>query len=251
MFIQIDSLTVYYESTGEGAAVILLHGWGGQALSFKPVFDFLSKSYRVYVLDLPGFGRSGIPPHTWGTFDYASFTSRFLTELGVKRAHIVGHSFGGRIALALAANCPKAVDKLILVNSAGIRSRRAVKYYTFITMAKIGKILLSAKLLGRYGEQIKNSLASFVGSEDYRNAGELREVLVKVVNEDLRDLLPSIESPALLVWGDKDKKTPISHAKIMEAEIKNSRLVILKDAGHFSYLDEFPQFCRIIADFLS
>ena len=251
MFIEIDGLKIYYESKGEGAFVVLLHGWGGQASSFKPVFDFLIKSHRVYVLDFPGFGRSDMPPHTWGTFDYASFISKFCAKLGITKTRIIGHSFGGRIAIVLAANFPKTVDKLILVNSAGIRLKRTVKYYTFITIAKMGKILLSAPIFGKYGEQIKDALYNYVGSEDYRNAGELRDVLVKVVNEDLRHLLSKIEVPTLLVWGEKDKKTPISHARIMEEEIKNARLVILKNAGHFSYLDEFPQFCRIISQFLS
>ncbi|MFQ6040808.1 MAG: alpha/beta fold hydrolase [Candidatus Poribacteria bacterium] len=251
MFIEIDGLTIYYASEGEGDSVVLLHGWGGQSSSFKPVFDFLIKSYKVYMLDLPGFGRSGIPPHTWGTFNYASFVSKVFAKLGITKAHIIGHSFGGRIAIVLAANFSKLVDKLILVNSAGIRPKRTVKYYAFITIAKIGKILLSPKIWGRYGERVKNALYNLVGSEDYRNAGELRDVLVKVVNEDLRALLPRIEVPTLLVWGGKDKKTPILYAKIMEEKIKNSHLVILKDAGHFSYLDEFPQFCCIISEFLS
>jgi pimeloyl-ACP methyl ester carboxylesterase len=250
MFIEIDGLKIYYESKGEGVSVILLHGWGGQALSFKPVFDFLVKSHSVYVLDLPGFGRSNTPPHTWGTFDYASFIAKFFTKLGITKAHIIGHSFGGRIAIVLAANFPEVVDKLILVNSAGIRPKRTIKYYIFITIAKIGKILLSPKIWGKYGEHIKNALYYLVGSEDYRNAGELRDVLVKVVNEDLRDLLHRIDVPTLLVWGDKDKKTPLLHARIMEEKIKNARLVVLKNAGHFSYLDDFPQFCRIISEFL-
>jgi len=251
MFIEIDGLKIYYESKGEGASVVLLHGWGGQTLSFKPVFDFLIKSRRVYVLDLPGFGRSDMPPHTWGTFDYASFISKFFTKLGITKAHIIGHSFGGRIAIVLAANFSEVVDRLILVNSAGIRPKRTLKYYIFITIAKIGKILLSSKIWGKYGEHIKNALYYLVGSEDYRTAGELRDVLVKVVNEDLRDLLPKIEVPTLLVWGEKDKKTPVSHARIMEEKIKKARLIILENAGHFSYLDEFPQFCRIVSEFLT
>jgi len=250
MFIEIDGLTIYYESKGEGDSIILLHGWGGQASSFKPVFDFLIKNHKVYMLDLPGFGRSSIPPHTWGTFDYASFIAKFFAKLGITKAHIAGHSFGGRLAIILAANFSELVDKLILVNSAGIKPKRTLKYYAVVTIAKIGKILLSPKIWGRYAENTKNVLYSFVGSEDYRNAGELRDILGKVVSEDLRDLLPKIEVPALLVWGEKDEKTPVSHAKMMQEKIKNSHLVVLENAGHFSYLDEFPEFCRLISDFL-
>ena len=247
MFIKIDEVKVYYEVNGQGKPVILLHGWGGQAASFMPVLDFLSQTFKVYALDLPGFGRSSIPPTAWGSNDYALFIYKFLSKLGIAKADLIGHSFGGRIIISLAANFPEKVGKLILVDSAGIRPKRTAKYYLRTLMAKTGKRLSS---LPPFGKGLKDVIYNRMGSKDYREAGNMRGILVKVVNEDLRHLLVKIKAPTLLIWGEEDKETPISHAKIMERQIEDAGLVILKGAGHFSYLDNLSQFCLIAVNFL-
>ncbi|MBU0567577.1 alpha/beta hydrolase [bacterium] len=247
MFIKIDEVKVYYEVKGQGKSVILLHGWGGQAASFLPVLDFLSQTFAVYALDLPGFGRSSIPPTAWGSNDYALFIYKFLSKLEIAKADLIGHSFGGRIALSLAANFPEKVGKLILVDSAGIRPKRTAKYYLRVLMAKTGKRLVSLPL---FGKGLKNAIYNRIGSKDYREAGNMRTTLIKVVNEDLRHLLVKIKAPTLLIWGENDMETPISHARIMERQIEDAGLVILKGAGHFSYLDNLAQFCLIASNFL-
>lgn len=249
MITEIDGLKVYYEVDGKGSPVVLLHGWGGQAASFKPVFNYLARNYRVYALDLPGFGYSDIPSVPWGTNDYALFISNFFVKKRIANTNIIAHSFGGRIAIVLAANFPEKVNKLVLVDSAGIKSKRTVKYHLRVSIAKIGRFLFSPRFFGIYGEKARDTIYSLVASKDYQDAGEMRGTLVKVVNEDLKYLLSKIKSPTLLVWGEQDTATPISHAKIMEKEIEYSGLVILQNAGHFSYLDQFPQFCRIVSRF--
>ena len=248
MFVKINNLNVAYQSAGEGDIVVLLHGWGGEAESFKPVFEWLAQTHKVYALDLPGFGNSEKPPVAWGTADYARCVTAFFEELGIRKAHLIGHSFGGRISIILGAEHPEKVAKLILVDSAGIKPRRTAKYYLRVSLAKVGKLL---RRCGTYGTQLANALSRRVGSSDYQNAGVMRGTLVKVVNEDLRPLLSRIAAPALLIWGADDKDTPVAYGKIMEAEIPDAGLVVLEQAGHFSYLDKFPQFCRIVASFLN
>lgn len=250
MFIEVDGLRVFYKVEGEGEAVVLLHGWGGQTVSLKPVFDCLVSDYKAYALDLPGFGNSDLPPCPWGADDYALFVSALFTKLGVAKASIIAHSFGGRIAIVLAAKHPEKVDKLILVDSAGIKPRRTFKYHVRVSIAKIGKLLFSRRLFGAFGEKVRNAISRLVGSKDYQDAGEMRRTFVKIVNEDLKPLLPKIRASTLLVWGEKDTATPIAHAKIMEKEIGDAGLVVLQNAGHFSYLDSYPQFCRIVSRFL-
>ena len=247
MFIKINNLNVAYQSAGEGDAVVLLHGWGGEADSFKPVFQWLSQTHKVYALDLPGFGKSDTPPTAWGTADYAQCVTAFFEELGIRKAHLIGHSFGGRISIILGAEHPEKVAKLILVDSAGIKPRRTAKYYFRVSLAKVGKLL---RRWGTYGARVANALSRRVGSSDYQRAGAMRATLVKVVNEDLRPLLARIAAPALLIWGADDKDTPVAYGKIMEKEIPDAGLVVLEQAGHFSYLDKFPQFCRVVASFL-
>lgn len=244
----LNSLKISYQIAGEGDVVLLLHGWGGEAASFQPVFDWLAQSHKVYALDLPGFGKSQIPPTAWNTSDYAQFVIAFLEKFRIPKAHFIGHSFGGRISIIISAEYPEKVDKLILVDSAGIKPRRTIKYQLRVGLAKIGKLL---RRCGKYGVLVADAMSTRAGSKDYQNAGDMRGTLVKVVNQDLRSLLPRITASTLLIWGEDDKDTPVSFGQIMEKEIPDAGLVVLKEAGHFSYLDQFPQFCRIVASFLN
>ena len=250
MFVELQGVKIFYEFIGEGDTVVLMHGWGGQVASLKPVFDYLSKSYKVFALDFPGFGKSEPPPEPWGNEDYGKFVMKFFNAMGIKKANIIAHSFGGRIAIWLAANSPEMVNKLVLVDSGGIKPRRTLKYYIKILIAKAGKRILLLPVFGKYGESLLNNLYRLVGSKDYQQqTGIMRGTLVKVVNEDLKWLLPKIMAPTLLIWGENDKDVPLYYAKIMEKEIKDVGLVILKGAGHFSYLDRFPDFCLIVSKF--
>ncbi len=244
---EINALNVSYQVAGVGDTVLLLHGWGGEASSFQPVFNWLADSHKVYALDLPGFGESEVPPEAWDTSDYAAFVLRFLEKLDIAKTHIIGHSFGGRIAIILSAEHPEKVDKLILVDSAGIKPRRPLKYYLRVGMAKTGKQL---RKLGKQGTRLADAMSRRAGSRDYQAAGAMRATLVKVVNQDLRALLPRIAASTLLIWGENDQDTPVAFGEIMEKEIPDAGLVVLEDAGHFSYLDRFPQFCRIVGSFL-
>ncbi len=245
---EINGLKIAYQVAGEGDVVLLLHGWGGEAASFQPVFEWLAHSHKVYALDLPGFGKSQVPPTAWNTSNYAQFVIAFLEKFRIRKAHFIGHSFGGRISIIVSAEYPEKVDKLILVDSAGIKPRRTTKYYLRVGLAKIGK---SLRRCGKYGTLIADAVSVRAGSKDYQNAGDMRATLVKVVNQDLRSLLPRITASTLLIWGEDDKDTPVSFGQIMEKEIPDAGLVVLKEAGHFSYLDQFPQFCRIVASFLN
>lgn len=246
MFAEIDNLKVYYEIKGKGEPIFLLHGWAGRIESFKPVFEILSSKFKIYAFDLPGFGRSNLPSYTWGTSDYASFIIKFLEKEKLQKIHLIGHSFGGRIAITLAANFPEKIKKLILVDSAGIKPKKSLLYYLKIGIFKAWKKLC----FGKFGKKMKNILYHLLGSNDYKEAGQMRNILVKIVNEDLKYLLPQIKTPTLLIWGEQDKAVPIKYAKIMEKEIKNSQLIIFKNAGHFSYLDKLKEFCQSTINFL-
>lgn len=251
MIIELEGIRLYYDWAGKGDTIVLMHGWGGSTLSFKPIFDYLSKRYRVYTFDFPGFGKSDLPPKGWGTEEYGNLVIKFLNNvIGVERVNIIGHSFGGRVAIFLSANFPERVNKLVLVDSAGIRPKRRLDYYIKVAIAKTGKRIFSASVFGKYGDHLIDGLYRLVGSKDYQQqSGVMRSTLVKVVNEDIRPLLSNIFVPTLLIWGEDDKDVPLAYAKIMEKEIKDAGLVVLKGAGHFSYLDRFQDFCLIVSRF--
>ncbi len=247
-FIEINNLKIAYQVDGKGTPVILLHGWGAEANTFRYLYDRLLATHQIYALDLPGFGLSETPPNAWDASDYAKLLTIFIDKLNIDKAHLIGHSYGGRISIVLAAEEPEKVDKLILVDSAGIIPPRTIKYYFRIGVAKMGRLI---RYCGPPGKQLADSIANRVGSKDYQEAGAMRATLVKSVNQNLRPLLPKIQAPTLLIWGEKDTDTPVSFGKIMQDEIPNAELIILKDAGHFSFLDQPEQFYQTVEPFLA
>jgi pimeloyl-ACP methyl ester carboxylesterase len=200
-------------------------------------------------VDLPGFGETGLPPEPWGVAEYADWTRALMDELGLERPSIVGHSNGGRIAIHLASHHPGRVDKLILVDSAGIRPKRGFRYYRRVGMAKTAKH--AARLLGPAGRALQRRVLARTASSDYANAGPLRPTFVKLVNEDLTPLLSQIRASTLLIWGDQDDSTPLADGQTMERLIPDAGLVVLKGAGHFSYIDQPQRFGRVAAHFLA
>ena len=247
MKITIKNVSTYYEVHGTGSPVILLHGWGQSTEAFKPVTEHLKETHQVYVLDFPGFGQSEEPSTVWGVFEYTQFLEEFISTLQLKNPTIFGHSFGGRVGIYY-ASLHDSFDKLVLIDSAGIKPKRGLDYYCRIYTYKLGKKILSLPFLTPYKEHFMKK----AGSSDYQNCSEqMKKIMVKVVNEDLTPLLHSIQAETLLVWGDLDDATPLSDAKLMEKEIPNAGLVVFEGAGHYSYLERLPQFLRVIDVFLS
>lgn len=241
-------MRVRYKAAGAGEHVLLLHGWGGSIESMGLVFDDLAKDYAVVALDFPGHGDSDPPAKAWGVSDFSAFVLRVIDTLQLQRPHIIAHSHGGRVTIKLASSHPERIGKVVLVDSAGIRPSRSLKYYVRVCCARIGKYL--ARYCGQMGERVRQRIYARVASTDYASAGALRETFVKIVNEDLSSLLPDIASPTLLVWGEADAETPVTSARVMNRLIPNAELVVLKHAGHFSYIDQFGKFRLIVRRFL-
>jgi pimeloyl-ACP methyl ester carboxylesterase len=246
--LQIDGLSVRYRMSGQGSHVLLLHGWGGSIDSFTPVLNDLQRFHTVYAFDLPGFGQSSLPPSAWGSAEYAQLTLKVMNCLSLDRPHLIGHSFGGQVSLRLAATFPARVGKLVLVGSAGIRTRPRPATRLKRWAARLGKWLAAHG--GRIGERLRTKIYRRVQSQDYANAGPLRATLVRVINEDLTALLPQIKSPTLLVWGEQDRDVPLAAARVMARLIPGAQLVVFENAGHFAYLDHFDRFRLLVGRFL-
>lgn len=250
MLIRVGDLDTHFTVWGEGRPVILLHGWGTSAESLGAVAKALEDRFRVYALDLPGFGWTPSAATAWGTWAYASFVASFMDCVGIPVASLVGHSFGGRITLTLAAQWPDRVRSLVLVASAGIRPRRGPLYRMKVGAAKLAKRLFLLPIWGRLGEHVVAELYRRIGSRDYRSAGPLRATLVKVVGEDLRGVLPLIRAPALIIWGDRDQEVPFSSIQIIARGIQGSRLEVFEGAGHFPFVDRPDRFGQLVREFL-
>ncbi len=250
MLIGIQGLETHYSDEGKGAPLVLLHGWGASAESLAGVVADLVDRFRCVAVDLPGFGWSQPPPVAWGTGEYAAHVLHLLRGLGIQRFACLGHSFGGRVAIRLAAGEPARVGRLVLVASSGIRPPRGARYYVRVGMAKLMMRVLSLPVWGKAGERMLARRLERIGSRDYRSAGPMRPTLVRLVNEDLTPVLPTVQAPTLILWGDRDTEVPRRHMEIMQARIRGSRLVVFEGVGHFPFLDRPAEFCVEVKGFL-
>jgi pimeloyl-ACP methyl ester carboxylesterase len=219
--------------------VIWGHGWGQDHRSFLPLARSLERAAHHTLLDFPGFGDSPRPVEDWGTADYADALAEWLAGLPRGRRVYVGHSFGCRVALRLAARHPGAVDAMVLVAGAGLKRRRS-----FVERVRIGlriRLFKLLKLLERLGVDVSARKASF-GSADYRNAGALRPIFVKVVSEDQTEVARTIRCPVSLIYGERDGETPPEIGERLAALIPGATLKILPGLDHYSVLtDGAPQ----------
>lgn len=251
MFLEIDGLKIFYNIEGEGNPIVLLHGWGANSDSLYSLFHYFKKKYLVINIDLPGFGKSDTPNKSFDGEDYKNIILKFISNLKLKNFTIIGHSFGGRIGIRIASENPFELKSLILIDSAGIREKKTNKQKISESTFKILKKLTLKIIKGKSQEKILDYLRNIFGSTDYKmQKGIMRDTLVKVVNEDLTSNLKKIKIKTLIIWGEKDKELPIKHAYLMHDLIKNSKLVIIKNAGHFPFLDNTTKVLNSIESFL-
>jgi pimeloyl-ACP methyl ester carboxylesterase len=239
------------EDRGTGRPLVLLHGWGVSSDLFVPILDALQPGRRLIVPDLPGFGTTPEPPTPWSVHEYAAWCIALLDRLGIDTCDLVGHSNGGRIGIVMAAAYPGRVTRMVLAGAAGIRSPQTLRSRARV---RSYKLLRAAERSGAMPAAIRRAAgrrADQRGSSDYRAAsGVMRGTLVRLVNEDLRTLLPGIHVPVLLIWGDQDTETPLDDGRLMERLIPDAGLVVLEGAGHYAYLEQPARFCRIVGVFL-
>lgn len=249
----VNGIKINYEQKGEGDLIVLLHGWGSNIKLFANLIELLSKKYTVVAMDMPGFGESEEPPSAWCVDDYVNFVIDFLKDYNTEKVMLLGHSFGGRVIIKLNSrkNLPFEITKIILVDSAGIlppkNNKKSFRTYYY----KIGKAFLSMGIVQKIAPDALENFRKKMGSADYAAASPLmRQVLVKVVNEDLEPLLPDIKCPTLLVWGVNDTATPLSDGEKMEKLIPDAGLVKLENAGHYSFLEQQYTFNRVMSSFM-
>jgi pimeloyl-ACP methyl ester carboxylesterase len=250
--ISINNLKVNYKIAGEGPAVLILHGWGGSSDSWKQVQHLLAeKKYRVIVPDFPGFGKSITPPEPWGIEEYTGFILKLSKELELNEFHLIGHSFGGRIAVRLIGERPEKVKSLILCASAGIKPKPGLKTLVIFCLAKIGNALFSSKHSARFKDGARNYFYSFLRKKDYvRAQGVMKETIKRVINEDLLPDLSGIKKKTLIIWGKNDKMVPLKYAHIFNEKISGSKLEIMPKVGHSPHLEEPEKLTALILKFL-
>lgn len=248
--LNIDGVRINYEELGDISAdpVIVMHGWGCNHKTIDFVSKIASENKRVYNIDLPGHGNSSEPDQVWGVEDFARLIEKFIEIEEIKKPSLIGHSFGGRISIVLASR--NDVDKVVLIDSAGIKPKRSLNYYRKVYTFKFIKNLVKLVFGNKKGEEIVERIRSKKGSPDYRNSSPMmRKIMSRCVNEDLRKYMPLIKAPTLLIWGENDTATPLGDAKIMEKLIPDSGLVSFAGCGHYSFLDNPGGFKAVLREF--
>ena len=226
-----------YFSVGNGKnTFVFLHGWGSDATAFFFAMKQLCAKYRVVALDFFGFGQSDFPPDYYDVAHYANDVAKLLERLKIENATFLGHSFGGRVAIELAVFYPQIVNRIVLIDSAGIKPRRKPSYYLKVLAHKI------LKKLGKSGLK---------GSSDYSLlSDDMKKVFVKVVNYDQKNLLEKIKCPCAVFWGKSDKETPLYMYKCFLKKIDGAQGFLL-DGGHFAFVEDRYAFLLILAAYLA
>lgn len=241
-----------YFLSGDSQArpIILLHGWGCEAATLVSIENVASESCFTVNVDFPGFGQSAEPSTAWGVKDYVKWLRELVLALNIDSPILLGHSFGGRVSILYASEFP--VNKLILVDSAGVKPKRELKYYFKVYSFKLVKFFANIFMSPERARLFIDAQRKKRGSNDYANSSNMmRAIMSKVVNEDLCYAMPAIKAPTLLIWGENDSATPLRDAKKMEKLISGSGLVVFPGCSHYSFLDNPRQFAAVLRSFLN
>lgn len=235
----IRGVTVNYIQYGEGRDILLLHGWGQNIEMMKFIGDAFSDRFRITILDFPGFGESSEPSIPWSISDYVLLIEDLVKLLKIRNPIVMGHSFGGRVAIKYSSN--HSIEKLVLFGSPCIRLQNKLSLST-----RILKKLKTLPGMDQIGEKMKK----YIGSRDYKAASPImRQTLVQVVNEDLSSFAKQIEEPTLLIWGDHDEEAPVEDAKLLEQIMYDAALIVLPGT-HYAYIENLAQVVAILNNFI-
>lgn len=253
----VNGLSVAYERTGEGPALVLLHGFTHDSRVWRPQLESLSAQFTVIAWDAPGAGQSSDPPETFGIGDWADCLAWLLDAIGLQQAHILGLSWGGLLAQEFyRRHCARVLSLVLADTYAGWKGSLPEP----IPEERLAACLRDASLpprefVPRYlpgmfsespTQENREELASIMS--DFHTVG-FRLMATALAQADTRDLLPNIRVPTLLVWGDADKRSPMSVAYQIRDAIPGARLAVISGAGHVSNLEEPAQFNTIVRDF--
>lgn len=247
----------YLEDGGEGPTVILLHGLGADSTIWAATLATLSEKVHVIALDQIGFGRSDKPPLDYRIATFSDFLHAFMQAAKIPKATLVGSSLGGWIAADFAIQHPEMVEKLILVDSAGIKPRDWKGSRSIPVNLNPASLLDTRRMFEKLffdKSMITDQLVERVFENRMRNGDSytVARVLAGLDQDDqwLEKRLPRIKAPTLIVWGHNDELTPVDRAEIFRKNIPNSRLAIIPQCGHVPQIEKPAEFSKLVLEFL-
>jgi pimeloyl-ACP methyl ester carboxylesterase len=233
-------------------SIIVLHGWGLSADAFTPLKNVLeNKGFRVFIPDLPGFGKAESPTAPVDLSFYVDYLHAYIQCNRISQPIVIGHSFGGRIALKFQYICPGVIHALVLTGVPGFTPTPRKRLVIFIALAKIGKIVFSIPPFNLFQSKLRSWYYYLVGARDYYRANTImRETFKKIVQERLDIYMKKISVPCMLVWGASDLITPLWIAKRMKETINGATLQIIPDTDHGVSYKQPELFYSTITSFL-
>ncbi len=235
-FIYKNSPIFYKYVKRKGEVVnVYLHGWGVSHKSLYFCNDHL-KGSSLFV-DFPPFGKSDKDIRGWTIFSYATMVVSLCEKLNIHKINLIGHSFGGRVAILVSVFCPSKVNKLVLVDSAGVKPKRGISYHY-----KVWKYRMRKRL---------KLDTSNMGSCDYLALNSnMKKTFKNIVNTHLNEFLRDVKAPTLIIFGRDDRTTPLYMASYLHKKIKKSELVLIDKAGHFCFDDNRYLFIKNVKKFI-
>ena len=237
--------TAWHEiNKGEGApSFIWLHGWGQDLTAFERLSALFAKTGSHRLFDQPGFGQTPIIDAEDGTEGYADKLAAQLKGTG---PHIfIGHSFGVRVSIRLAAKHPELVAGIVAIGGAGLKRKRSLGHKLRASLIRQwGK--LTRVLDSLFGTALRTRFEDRFGSADYKNAGPLRTTFVKTVNEDLAPLARTLTCPVCLIYGEKDTETPPEFGRRYASLVPEAELHILPGFDHYDILGRGAYQCEAV-----
>jgi pimeloyl-ACP methyl ester carboxylesterase len=256
--IDVEGLRIAYERAGTGPAVVLLHGYVADgSTTWRRQIDALSDEFTVVAWDAPGSGGSSDPPESFGMAGYSDCLAGFVAGLGLRKPFIVGLSFGGALAIEFSRRHPAVPNALVLASAyagwggslpADVAAQRLRQALTLAgtTPDEFRAALLPTMFTEGTAQHVVDEFGASMLA--FRSAGF--RAMARASAEDLRDALPQLEAPTLLVYGDRDVRAPLDVAQRLHSAITNSRLVVLPGVGHVCNAEAPHEFNTVVRNFL-
>jgi len=257
----LDGLQIGYRVQGRGPDVLLLHGWASSSRMWQVMMNTLAPRFRLWALDLPGFGDSQKPDHDWYSIpNYIQFVSDFIAAMGLQQPDVIGHSMGGMLALDLAIQQPAAVRRLIAINP--VVTGRTHLDLRLLSRAPLGRSMMK---LGRWVWPLATSdWPDWVRLDGLRSVHSRRiredwgkatsesalSTLRAIARRDLSSHLPRVAAPTLVILGNRDLTAPNAEGRLAARSIPGARLAVLP-TGHLPTDDVPDQTHALVDEFLA
>jgi pimeloyl-ACP methyl ester carboxylesterase len=255
-------MTVVHHTMADKPVLIILPGWGGTKETWRDFTELAKDFFDIQVIDLPCFGEEPCPKEAWGIEDYSNFVkSKIINHkparhglargmAGGSKIILLGHSFGGQVAAYFAAQNPEMISKLILIAPALFRKKRGLRRLFFGIIAKTGHLIFKLPIIEKFDVWAKKILYKAADSPDYaKTSGIKREIFKKIIRQDLKDILPKIKVPTLLIQGTLDKYVPVKDSKKAANLIPNSKLELISLGRHGLHFQQPKKLLSIISQY--